>query len=144
MTMTHRTGIAVSVVAVLAWSALFMLFYWGPNEYGEYPSIDFGSVRGASVARFQLEREDTVLASRRAIGDFLGDTLLVARQAGTEGVSVYVVRDKNLLYKKGFKNTGFEVVWNQALARFELSDASTGERFLLIPGEHTYILEIAP
>lgn len=144
MTMTRKTGIIAGSVAVLAWSALFLLFYWGPHEYGAYPNIDFGSVRGESVSRFQINPQDAVLASQRASGDFSSDTLIVARRGSALGVSVYLVRDENLLYEKTFKNNDFELDWSEVLTRFELRDVSAGERFLLIPGERTYILEIAP
>ncbi|MBI2050373.1 MAG: hypothetical protein HYT31_01030 [Parcubacteria group bacterium] len=144
MTLSRKTSIIISTIGVLAWSSLFAFFYWGSEEYGTYPNIDFGSVRGAAVERFTLSVQDVVLASSRATGAFESDTLLVARRAGTEGVRVYVVRDENLLYEKTFENGRFEAVWDETLDRFGLINTKSGESFLFIPGEHTYILEIAP
>jgi len=144
MTISRKTSIIISTIGVLAWSSLFAFFYWGPQEYGTYPNIDFGSVRGASVERFTLSTKDVVLASARATGVFEGDTLLVARRADTEGVYVYVVRGENLLYEKTFENGRFDVVWDKIFERFRLNNTASGESFLFIPGEHTYILEAAP
>lgn len=144
MILSHRTSIITSAICILAWVGLFALFYWGPHEYGAYPAIDFGSVRGESVERFTLSPADVVLASERATGDFSSDTLLVASRPETGEITVYVVRDQNLIYEKSFEKGRFDVVWDQTLGRFKLTDASEGQAFLLIPGEHTYILEIAP
>lgn len=141
---SRKTSIVAGAVCILLWSALFALFYWGPHEYGRFGSIDFGSVRGASVERFSLASTDTLLASKRAGGAFSGDTLLLAQTRGNDGVTAYVVREENLIFEKSFETTGFEALWNSGFERFELRGQGSKEQFILIPGEHTYILETYP
>lgn len=145
MKLSSKTSIIITAFAVLAWSALFALFYAGPHEYGEYGEIDFGSVRGASVARFGLTSQDAVLASKKGQGERQNDVLLLVRRGQATATQVVIVRDNEaLVFEKSLENGIFEAIWSDAAERFEVKDLSAGKRFLLIPGENTYIFEIAP
>ena len=145
MKLSRKSSIIIIAIGVLAWSALFTLFYAGPHEYGEYGEIDFGSVRGASVARFRLEGEDIVLASKKGTGAYQNDVLLLVRRGLATTTQAYIVRDNNqLLFEKSLENGVSEAFWSDETDRFEMKDPLSGKKFLLIPGEHTYIFEIAP
>ncbi|MBI2636660.1 MAG: hypothetical protein HYW81_00485 [Parcubacteria group bacterium] len=145
MKLSRKTSIIITAFGVLAWSALFLVFYAGPHDYGEYGEIDFGSVRGAAVARFQLAPDEVVLASKKGSGEHKNDVLLLVRRGFATTTQAFIVRDNDhLLFEKSLESGVFEATWADAAERFEVKNPSTGKRFLLIPGENTYIFEVAP
>ncbi|OJI07326.1 hypothetical protein BK004_01170 [bacterium CG10_46_32] len=145
MKLSRKTSIIITTIGVLLWSALFVIFYAGPHEYGHYSEIDFGSVRGASVTRFRLTGDDAVLESKKGQGAQQNDVLLLVRRGMSTTTQAIIVRDnEQLVFEKNLESGDYEAFWMNDVERFEIKNISNNKRFLLIPGEYTYIFERAP
>ena len=140
MKLTRKTSIIISTVGILIWTALFVLFYNSPQDYGSFGEVDFGKVRGAAVARFTLHHEDVLLVSRRGTDDFSQDVLLLVQKKGQDSVTMYVVREQEeLVFEQAIAAMYLEAGWNNEFKRFEVVSASN-EVFWLIPAENSYTL----
>ncbi|MAG29221.1 hypothetical protein CL632_03730 [bacterium] len=141
MNLKPKTGIIISTIGVLLWSALFALFYTSDQDYGKYPEIEAGSVRGESVKRFQLNNNDVLMISRRASGNYEKDVLLLIKKKEIDEFTIYIVRNQEqLVFEQTISSQYNEVLFNGDFARFEIGSNNSSDVFWLIPEKNTYIL----
>jgi len=145
MRISFKIGLAVTGTAVVLWGALYSLFYFNSEDLGMYPEISIGEVRGESIKRFQLPKDEILITSRRAVGVDTEDILLITESEKSLGKKVYIVRGHDsLVFEQRISKSYNQVEWSIEENQFLIDSDSTEEElwitlvsgdYHLVPGE---------
>lgn len=140
MNLSSKIKIIISVLAIFAWAGLFAVFYFKDSDFGADPIIDFGQIKGDSVSRFKIEKDEIILFSKRGEIGHQNDVLIISSKKDTKGIIIRVINDKILLFEQYFGCDSAEVEWSSAKAGFEVLLYGSEDVFWLIPAENKYDL----
>jgi len=140
MKLSKKISIIAGAVGVVVWASIFALFYFSDSSQGEFPEMNFGQVRGESVARFKLSSEDILIASKRGQGDYSEDILLISTCQGCDDIIIRIVRDQELLFEQRTAPNYTQASWNIDEAFFEVSSEDSEDVFWLKPAKNGYNL----
>lgn len=140
MKLSSKTSIIISAVSAIIWTALFVLFYLSEQNPGAYSEMDFGKVRGAQAQRFQLNKDEALIISKKGQNNYKNDVLLVSKLRNSEDIMLRIVRDQELLFEQRASKEYTRVQWNDIESRFEVYSADSEDVFWLKSGENGYNL----
>ncbi len=131
MKLSTRTSITLTTCGLIGWGALYGLFFWSSTEYGNYPDVSVGQIRGASVERFRLAPDEVLLTSRKG-GVDNNEVLMLTNAPLKESSVVYIVKDQNtLLFEQRVQNGFDSVAWNTTKEYFVVENKHTGEELVV-------------
>jgi hypothetical protein len=141
--LSRKTTIILGSLGILIWGGLFALFYFSSGDSGEYSSITSGAVRGASVSRFQIKPQDTLIDSERA-GTEGSDVLLIVKNDSQEEHTVYILRNQHrIVFKQEFSQVYTQAKWDIDAGIFIIqSQEDEDDVFTITPTGETYELVI--
>jgi hypothetical protein len=143
MILKPKITIIMSTFGILVWIALFVVFYISPHDLGDYGDINFGEIRGASTARFNLETTETLLLSRRASDEYSTDVFLLVQKQDSTYNTAYIIRGQNGIFKQNIDVQYTQVYWDKENIRYVVESDDSLEVFWLIPNENEYAFEPA-
>lgn len=126
-------------LSLILWGGLYALFYFSTYDYGAYPEL--GTVRGASVTRFKLNKDSVFISSRRGSGDYSDDVLILSKDKEADANTIRIVRNSvELLFEQNVAEKFSTIEWDKDKRSFVVAD-NLSNMIIITPVDNAYELK---